>query len=223
MLHLRTLLIIAAVLLTLAPNLASGPAYAASPAAVLVDHELEAEALPSESTEALSAPSEVPAPEFVALSPPYSAATPLPAKGRAMYYNPGVMGQVLMYRLKNGQIELCDGCVGYAALLRAGDLNRRIWLEWEDGSVDGPFLVIDVAARHHIPSLLERDWVVDLDYHSAQRRGMNRPLPVTVLAAPPVVPDQPNVAATAKETAPAGEELARHYASFACSRVYLHC
>ena len=102
-----------------------------------------------------------------------------------MYYNPGIMPEVLSYRLQLKQVEVCGDCVGYVALLRAGDLNRKVWLQWDDGTVEGPFLVIDVAARHHVPSLLARSWVVDVDYPTAMRRGMNQPIPVTVLAAPP--------------------------------------
>lgn len=119
------------------------------------------------------------------LNPSYMAQSPLPVRGRAMYYNPGIMPEVLSYRLQLKQVEVCGDCVGYVALLRAGDLNRKVWLQWDDGTVEGPFLVIDVAARHHVPSLLARSWVVDVDYPTAMRRGMNQPIPVTVLAAPP--------------------------------------
>lgn len=173
-------LLLCLALVTLTLPISLGQAAPSARASVLAAHEevpVQTETTPAVELTATPAP--------IALAPPYSAQTPLPATGRAMYYNPGVMGQVLAYRLKHKQVHLCGDCVGYAALLRAGDLNRRVWLQWEDGAVDGPFLVIDVAAHHHIPSLLERDWVVDVDYRSAQRRGMNRPLPVTVLAAPP--------------------------------------
>lgn len=181
---------LARIVLLLFGLLFASPTHAmASP---LADHEtaLSSEVAPEDAGEASSAEVSAPVTPVVSLSPPYSAASPLPQVGRAMYYNPGVMGEVLAYRLKRKQVDLCFDCVGYAALLRAGDLNRRIWLQWEDGEVDGPFLVIDVAAHHHIPSLLARDWVVDVDYRSAQRRGMNRPLPVTVLAEPPPVAEQ---------------------------------
>lgn len=125
------------------------------------------------------------------LNPSYNAQSPLPVRGRAMYYNPGIMSEVLSYRLQLNQVQACGNCVGYVALLRAGDLNRKVWLQWDDGTVEGPFLVIDVAARQHVPSLLARNWVADVDYRTAIRRGMNRPLPVTILAAPPVSGDKP--------------------------------
>ena len=102
-----------------------------------------------------------------------------------MYYNPGIMAQVLSYRLALGQVSPCSDCVGYAALLRRGDLNRKVWIEWATGDVEGPFLVIDVAASQHVPLLLARQWVVDVDYATAMRRAMNGPVSVTVLDAPP--------------------------------------
>jgi hypothetical protein len=119
------------------------------------------------------------------LQPSYTEQSPLPVYGRAMYYNPGIMAAVYTYRLQNQEIKPCPECVGYVALLRAGDLNRKVWLRWEDGTVEGPFLVIDVAARHHVPLLLSRNWVVDVDYQTALRRNMYSPVPVTVLASPP--------------------------------------
>ena len=108
-----------------------------------------------------------------------------PRVGRAMYYNPGIMERVLSFRMNSGHVSSCDECVGHVALLDRSDLNRKIWLEWENGDVDGPFLVIDVAARHHVDMLLQRHWVVDIDYQTAMRIGMNRPLPVTVWDHPP--------------------------------------
>ena len=112
-------------------------------------------------------------------------ASAFPRCGRAMYYNPGIMETVLAFRLNLRHVELCSECVGYVALLGREDLNRRVWLEWEDGDVEGPFLVIDTAAKQHVPSLLSRNWVIDVDYETAVRRGMNRPLPVTVWVNPP--------------------------------------
>ncbi len=170
----------------------------------------------SEPEPVLPLSAEAPQPAPFVLHPPYAAATPLPLRGHAMYYNPGVMARVLSYRLQRGQVQLCAECVGYAALLRAGDLNRRIWLQWEDGTVDGPFLVVDAADVRHIPALLARNWAVDLDYRSAQRRGMNRPLPVTVHAHPPAPPADASVVLPAVESGQQGWALI-------CSAVELPC
>jgi hypothetical protein len=121
---------------------------------------------------------------YETLSPAYSASSPLPVAGKAMYYNPGIMQEVYAYRLRLGQVQPCSECVGYVALLRQGDLGRKVWLRWGDGTVEGPFLVIDVAARQHVGLLLTRGWAVDVDYATAIRHGMNRPVQVTILAAP---------------------------------------
>jgi len=119
------------------------------------------------------------------LIPSYWEQTPLPVTGYAMYYNPGVMDPVVAYRYRTKEIDVCADCVGHVALLRAGDINRRVWVQLADGSVEGPFQVVDVAARHDIPQLLQRGWAIDVDYETAQRWGLNRPKPVTILTAPP--------------------------------------
>jgi len=103
-----------------------------------------------------------------------------PRSGRAMYYNPGIMAQVLSFRMQSNHVSTCPECVGYVALLNRSDLNRKVWIEWDDGDIEGPFLVIDCAAKQHVESLLSRNWVVDVDYATAMRRGMYNPLPVTV-------------------------------------------
>jgi hypothetical protein len=119
------------------------------------------------------------------LTPSYWEQTPLPVTGYAMYYNPGVMEPVVQYRYRTKEIDVCADCVGHVALLRAGDINRRVWVQLADGSVEGPFQVVDVAARHDIPQLLQRGWAIDVDYETAQRWGLNRPKPVTILSEPP--------------------------------------
>ena len=119
------------------------------------------------------------------LLPPYDAPTPLPVTGLAMYYAPNVMDGVEAYRERvNGMAE-CEECVGQVALLRAGDLGRKVWIRVGDGAAEGPFQVMDVAARHHIPDLLRRNWVVDVDYTTAVRWGMQGPVMVTVYGEAP--------------------------------------
>lgn len=117
----------------------------------------------------------------------------LPISGYAMYYNPNVMQEVVSNRLAMGHISSCAECVGTVALLRPGDLNRRVWLQWADGVVEGPFLVVDVAAAHHVAQLLARNWVVDVDNRTAVRRGMRGPVWVTVWGAPPPANPQSTV------------------------------
>jgi hypothetical protein len=121
---------------------------------------------------------------YETISPAYNEQSPLPIRGKAMYYRAGLMKEVLAYRLKSGGVNPCSECIGYAALLRAGDINRKVWIQSPSGTVEGPFLVIDVAATHHISSLLKRGWAVDIDYATAMRWGMNRPMEVTIFDSP---------------------------------------
>ena len=123
------------------------------------------------------------------LAPTYWEQTPLPIAGLAMYYNPRVMDGVINYRVRADDIDLCPECVGYVALLRAGDINRKVWIARGDGEPEGPFLVADVAARHDIPSLLRRGWAVDVDYETARRWNMRGGISVTIYNdAPPTKP-----------------------------------
>lgn len=114
------------------------------------------------------------------LSPGYYQPTVLPLRGRAMFYNPDIMQRVLNFRLQAGHVTACPDCVGYVAMLRRGDLDRRVWLQREGQTVDGPFWVIDAADRNHVGSLLARGWVVDVDHETALRWGIRRPVAVTI-------------------------------------------
>lgn len=118
------------------------------------------------------------------LTPGYYQVSPLPAQGLAMYYNPNVFERVLEFRRSAGNVTECPECIGYVALLRRGDVDRRVWLRREGKPAEGPFWVIDVAGKNHVGQLLERGWVADVDYATAMRWGMNRPLSVTVLDTP---------------------------------------
>lgn len=111
------------------------------------------------------------APEFGYWDP-----SPLPIQGLATYYNPGVMEYVQDYRLRAGDIDGCPECVGSVALLRAGDIGRKVWLQPPGGDPVGPFLVVDCARRQDVLPLLQRNWVVDVSYEVGQDWGMNRPL-----------------------------------------------
>ncbi|MBI3959559.1 MAG: hypothetical protein HY328_12190 [Chloroflexi bacterium] len=114
------------------------------------------------------------------LRPGYWDASILPVQGVAMYYNPGVFQQVLDFRYEHNHITECDECIGYVALLRTGDIDRRVWLQRKDRIAEGPFWVVDVAARKDIPGLLSRNWVVDIDHKTAMRWRMAGPIPITV-------------------------------------------
>jgi hypothetical protein len=111
------------------------------------------------------------APEFGYWEP-----SPLPIQGLATYYNPGIMEYVHEYRLRAGDIDACPDCVGSVALLRAGDIGRKVWLQPPGGDPIGPFLVVDCARRQDVLPLLQRNWAVDVSFEVGQFWGMNRPL-----------------------------------------------
>jgi len=114
------------------------------------------------------------------LHPGYWDTSVLPVQGVAMYYNPGVFDQVLDFRFQNGHISECEDCIGYVALLRAGDIDRQVWLQRAGEMPEGPFWVVDVAAGKDIPRLLSKNWVVDVDHDTAMRWQMAGPVPITV-------------------------------------------
>lgn len=119
------------------------------------------------------------------LIPDYWERTPLPQTGLATFYASGLMEYVDGYRRGLNQLPDCPECVGSVALLRAGDIGRKVWLQLPDSEPIGPFLVIDCARRQDVAPLLARNWAVDVSYELGQLWGMTRPLEgVTVLEDP---------------------------------------
>ncbi len=110
------------------------------------------------------------------LDPGYWDRTPLPQMGLATYYGSGVMEWVEKYRRGRDQLPPCPECVGNVALLRAGDIGRKVWLQHPNGELYGPFLVIDCAQRTDVPSLLDREWAVDVSWELSRDWRMDRPL-----------------------------------------------
>ena len=102
--------------------------------------------------------------------------------GRATHYSPGLMETVAA----NRGISL-EGHAGGVALNRAGDLRRTVWLEWRDGSIEGPFLVVDCAQRDHFAAREDTRLIVEVDYQTADARGFAgiAPVSVTVHFLPP--------------------------------------
>lgn len=99
-------------------------------------------------------------------------ASPLPAYGKAMYYSKGLMEKVWNYRFTKEKYPKCDECVGFIALIRNGDRKRKVCIQRKNGDVEGPFYVIDVVGDNHKSSVIQKDWVVDVDYATAYRWGM---------------------------------------------------
>ncbi|PKO24028.1 MAG: hypothetical protein CVU38_01030 [Chloroflexi bacterium HGW-Chloroflexi-1] len=109
----------------------------------------------------------------------------MPQTGVATFYADGLMSYVEGYRRERGQVADCPECVGAVALLRAGDIGRKVWLQPPGGEPVGPFLVVDCARSEDVAPLLARNWVVDVSYEVGQLWGMVRPLDgVTVFEDP---------------------------------------
>jgi hypothetical protein len=138
------------------------------------------------------------------LSPDYYKPSRLPIQGLAMYYNPGVMDRVLQRQIGWGNVTECRECIGRVALLREGDMDRRIWLQRPGHAVEGPFWVVDQAAERDVPGLVRRNWAVDVDYETAMRWKMRGPIPIIVLADPsqavPITAESISSEETAKPT-----------------------
>lgn len=98
-------------------------------------------------------------------------------QGGATYYAPGLMEQVAARR----GLDL-EPYAGGVALNRAGDLGRQVVLQWEDGTITGPYLVVDCARSDHYDDRLRQNYVVEVDAQTAQLRGFFGvgPVPVTV-------------------------------------------
>lgn len=111
-------------------------------------------------------------------NPPWHAATELPARGQVTFYSPGLMEWVYEHRLRLEQVPVCDppACVGYVAMMRAGDLGRKVWLKPAGRPAEGPFLVVDYADQRNFDALWARGQVAEVDYATAQRWDMRGPL-----------------------------------------------
>ncbi|MEZ4769630.1 MAG: hypothetical protein R2844_14520 [Caldilineales bacterium] len=110
--------------------------------------------------------------------PPWYMATPLPARGEVTFYAYDVMERTYHRRLELAQVPYCDKptCVGYVAMLRAGDLGRKVWLMRPGHPAEGPFLVVDYAAAKDFVRLDQRGLVAEVDYETARRWGMTGPV-----------------------------------------------
>ena len=108
--------------------------------------------------------------------------TQLPVTGEATYYGRGIFKRVIRNRIRWGHIAEgdCPECIGYVAMIWFNDIGRRVCLE-VDGFVFGPYLVIDNAARHDRQGLIDRDWVIDLEYETWKAfEFWNAPVQITV-------------------------------------------
>jgi hypothetical protein len=96
--------------------------------------------------------------------------------GEVTYYGPGVMERVYENRLRWGHVEACPECIGMVALLEREHVGKRVFLQRAGEKREGPFLVVDCAARKDLRRLKERGLVAEVDWRTARRWGMRGPV-----------------------------------------------
>jgi len=107
--------------------------------------------------------------------------------GCAAYYSKSTMERTaatlgLIGKPKDYKAWLSEnGYIGAVAVYRNGDKGRDIHILWPDGTIDGPYLAIDVVARNHYQLGLSRNRVIDVDYNTAIRHNMEGPVAVTII------------------------------------------
>jgi hypothetical protein len=95
--------------------------------------------------------------------------------GRATHYKAGLMETVAFRRHMS-----LRGYLGGVALNRKADLGRDVWIQWDDGTIEGPYLVVDCARQNHYPDRERRGYVLEVDAGVAMRRGFYHGVPPSV-------------------------------------------
>lgn len=96
--------------------------------------------------------------------------TPMYAKGRAVFYGPHVMEGTARWR----GLSL-EGYRDGVALMSPADIGAPVWLRRPGYSWEGPFLVVDTAARIDMYSVItHRKEIVEVGFQTALRWGMVR-------------------------------------------------
>lgn len=94
-------------------------------------------------------------------APPYSF-------GAAVWYAPYIMEATAQYR----GLSL-DGFLDGVSLMAPSDIGRTVWLRRPGHDWEGPFLVVDTAARGDIwPVINSRKEIVEVGFQTAARWGM---------------------------------------------------
>jgi len=91
--------------------------------------------------------------------------TVLPITGVATYYNDGIFLEVVENMIRWNRIarDECSECLGYVAMLWSSDIGRRVCVDIGD-RVMGPYLIVDSAAKKDQNRLIDRGWVIDVQY-----------------------------------------------------------
>lgn len=107
--------------------------------------------------------------------------------GCAAYYSEGLMeinaqywGYIKDTKDYDSWLE-SSGYLGAVAVYRNGDKGKEVHILWPDGTLDGPYIAIEVVARTHYELGIERNRVVDVDYNTAKRVDMRGPMNVTII------------------------------------------
>jgi len=96
-------------------------------------------------------------------APPYS-------YGAAVFYAPHVMEGTARYR----ELPL-EGYLDGVSLMSPSDIGRTVWLRRPGHEWEGPYLVVDSAARQDIyPVITSRGEIVEVGFTTAERWGMTK-------------------------------------------------
>jgi len=98
--------------------------------------------------------------------------------GHIAYYSQGVMESVVAVRQAGwtaGPLPAdLPPVVGFVARPRCDEIGRLVWLLWDDGDLEGPFLVADCAnqVEGHYTRMVRRGIVAEVDWNTVTRRGI---------------------------------------------------
>lgn len=93
---------------------------------------------------------------------------PTYAYGSAVFYGPNVMEATAHYRNL-----LLDDYLDGVSLMAPSDIGRTVWLRRPGHEWEGPYLVVDSAARQDMwPILYARGEIVEVGFKTAERWGM---------------------------------------------------
>jgi hypothetical protein len=98
--------------------------------------------------------------------------------GHVAYYADGVMEQVVAVRQAGwtaGDLPVnLPPVIGFVARPYCDEIGRIVWLLWDDGDLEGPFLVSDCAdvISGDLKRMLKKGIVVEVDWNTVTRRGI---------------------------------------------------
>jgi len=89
--------------------------------------------------------------------------------GKALRYAPGVMEATAIWRGMS-----LDGYLDGVALMSPGDIGEEVWLKIPGGNWEGPYLVVDCAARGDIwATVMHFGNTIEVGHKTTARWGMD--------------------------------------------------